>query len=82
MGSESELQKRIYVGFLFKTIFAPHRPITTLVSKDVKFSRASSVYMKNFPDDAHPLERPRKSSKLDFEFSILREYVQIWYNLK
>ena len=40
------------------------------------------VYMKNLSDAAHPVKRPRKSSKLDHEYQTPRELVRVWYRLE
>ena len=51
------------VGFSFKTIFAPPRPITTLVSKDVEFSCASFDLYEKFARWCPPTQTPTRKFK-------------------
>ena len=38
------------------------------------------IYMKSLPGDAHPHKRPRESLKLEFRYSVPREWVRLWYH--
>ena len=54
------------VGFSFKTIFAPHRPITTLVSKDVEFSCAYFDLCKKLAGGCPPTRTTTQMFKNEF----------------
>ena len=72
------------VCFSFKTIFAPSRPRRHWYKKMWNFLAhlLSYMYVKSFPHHAPLGKHPRKSSKMDFRYSLPRKLVRVWYHFK
>jgi len=73
--------KFIFRQFFVHIFYSVRRRSWDWYQKMWNFTAHLLIYVISLSYDVHLLKRPRKSSKLDFRYSVPRNFVRVWYHL-